>query len=571
MIRNSGNDIDLAIRMVNTPFPATDCMKYAIVLVILLAIPAAGICAAGCTGILSPGTSQPAVSPGTSTGSHGPGELNATIARFDTYAEKARQRWNVPGMAVAIVKDRNIIFMKGYGTKTAGGTEPVTTDTVFQIGSTSKAFTAALAAMEVDSGRMDWNDPVIRYVPDFRMSDPYVTREFTITDSLAQRSGLDEKWGQDMATLGYNRSEMIHALRYAEPVTSFRSSYRYQNIPFIVAAAAVENTSGMSWEDNLKVRIFTPLNMTGASTGYDAFRSSPDHAGLHMIGILPEGNLGPVPIDPDWRFNHFTDAMGPAGGINANSKDMAAWTIFQLGNGTYEGRRIMSAKSLAYLHTPQTPIPEEMTANSKSYYCQGWVYQEMNGTPPIVRHTGETLGHHAYILLVPGENLGIVILANEAGPGLPEDAGMMFYRMYFGTATGSETSAEDPLAAIKTFLFRPEAARPDHPAPPLLLAEYAGSYVNPVYGTATVNEVNGNLTLTLGKDPVTLYLTSWDGNTFSATCPEWTWGPEYHGRVVFDTGDDGTVRQLTTTFFLQKMFNENETFVRSGAVKEHPR
>ena len=286
------------------------------VLLLLLLLLSAGICCAGCT-------SAPASGTGTSTqsasaaqmASHSPTaeQLNQTLADLDDYAEKAIQRWNVPGMAVAVVQDGRIIFVKGYGVKTAGGSEPVTTDSVFEIGSTSKAFTTALVALEVDSGRMNWTDPVIWYVPDFRMSDPWITNEFTLTDSLAQRSGLEEKWGQDMATLGYNRSEMIHALRYAEPVTSFRSQYRYQNIPFMVAAAAVENTSGMSWEDNLQSRIFAPLNMTSASIGYDGFRSAPDHVSLHMIGELPDGTLGPVPIDPDSPFNYGTDRLGPAG------------------------------------------------------------------------------------------------------------------------------------------------------------------------------------------------------------------------------------------------------------------
>jgi CubicO group peptidase (beta-lactamase class C family) len=545
-------------------------MKRSLLLLLLLALLVAGVCFAGCTTTPPPGAGISASSAFTAQqapGSLNPAELNGTLATFDTYAEKARQRWNVPGMAVAIVKDGKIIFAKGYGVKTAGGSSPVTTDSVFQIGSTTKAFTAALVAMEVDSGRMSWNDPVIRYVPDFQMKDPWVTKEFTLTDSLAQRSGLDEKWGQDLSTLGYNRSEMIHALRYAEPVTSFRSQYKYQNIPFMVAAAAVENTSGTSWEENLKIRIFTPLSMTSTSTGYDAFRSEPNHVSLHMIGELPDGTLGPVVTDPDWQFNHATDTLGPAGSINANVKDMAAWTIFQLGNGTFEGKRLMSPENMAYMHTPQILIPGETTADSKSYYCQGWIYQEMNGTPQVVRHTGETLGNHAYVMFVPREHLGIVVLANEAGPSLPEDVGNAFYQMYFRTFR-PDTRAEstDPLKEIKDFLFHPASVRPEHPVPPLPLESYTGSYTSNVYGAATVAEVNGNLTLTLGKNPVTLYLSPWNGDTFSATCPAWKWGPVYDGRVVFSTSPDGTVRQLNTTLFLQKMFNQDATFVRAGAA-----
>ena len=543
-------------------------MKLTRVLIFLLVILVAGVCIVVCTTAPASVTGTATLPAGTSQKAyHSPtaAELNETLAQLNVYAEKARQRWNVPGMSIAVVKDGRIIFVKAYGVKTAGGSDPVTTDTVFEIGSTTKAFMAALVAMEVDSGRMKWNDPVIRYVPDFQMSDPWITKEFTLTDTLAQRSGLYEKWGQDMATLGYNRSETIHALRYAEPVTSFRSAYRYQNIFFNVAAAAVENTSGISFEQNLKTRIFTPLNMKSASASYDALRAEPDHVSLHMIGELPNGTIVPVVTDPAWRFNTITDTLGPAGDINANVKDMATWTIFQLGNGTYEGRRLISPENMAYMHAPQIPMTDESTADSRQYYAQGWIYQEMNGTPPVVKHTGETLGNHAYILMVPRENLGIVVLANEAGIGLNEDVGDSFYKMYFGTyRLDPVAESTSPYNGIyKDFLFPKSASRPANPAPSLPLERYTGTYTSNVYGTATVAEVNGNLTLTLGKDPITLNLSPWDGNTFKSTCPEWTWAQPYEGRVMFDTAPDGTVRNLTTSLFLQKLHHQDATFVRT--------
>jgi len=533
--------------------------------VILLALLFSGICFAGCTTAPSSGTDVPESQSYIASSSPAAGRLNDTIAQFDRHAQNAMLKWNVPGMAVAIVKDGEIIFARGYGVKTAGGSDPVTTDTVFQIGSTSKAFTAALAAMEVDSGRMNWTDPVIRYLPDFRMNDPWVTKEFTITDTLSQRSGLDEKWGTDLATLGYNRSEIIHALRYAEPISSFRSEYAYQNIPFMVTAAAVEKTSGKSWEENLEARIFTPLHMESASTSYEAFLSAPDHATLHMLGLLPDGTLGPVLIDPGWEFNNVTYTLGPAGGINADVKDMAAWAIFQLGDGTFEGKRLISPENMAYMHSPRTPVADVMT-DSMDYYCLGWNYREMNATPPVVHHTGETPGHHAVVYLVPRENLGIVVLANEAGPSLPEDVADGFYRLYFGKAL-PENGADDQdlLQRIKALLYPQKAPRPDNPAPPLPLSEYTGSYTNNAYGTATVAEADGNLTLTFGKKPVvTIRLAPWDGNTFHATCPEWAWGPGYDGTVAFDTAPGGTVRQVTAPLFIEGVLQRNVTFLWAG-------
>ena len=219
---------------------------------------------------------------------------------------------------------------------------------------------------------------------------------------------------------------------------------------------------------------------------------------------------------------------------------MATWTIFQLGNGTFGATQLISPESMAYMHTPRTPTANIMTG-SKSYYCQGWIYQEINGSPPFYWHNGETLGNHAMILFVPSENLGIVVLANEAGPSLPDALALSFYSQYFGR----ENSNISPLY-LQQFrestapLLAPKPVRPANAAPPLALAKYTGSYTEDLYGTATVAEQDGNLTLTFGKNPITLYLSSWDGNTFAANCPQW--GPDYQGRVEFATAPDGTVR-----------------------------
>jgi len=488
-------------------------------------------------------------------------DTNAFLARFDTYAETSRGNAGIPGMAVAIVKDGKIIFIKGYGTKTAGGNDPVTNDTVFQIGSTSKAFTVALVAMEVDKGRMNWSDPMTRYVPDFAMSDPWVTKEYTITDSVAQRSGLADHWGMDLATFGLDRDDMIHSLRYAEPVSSFRSSFMYQNVPFIATGAAIEKTSGKNWEDNLEERIFTPLGMTGASSTYAAFQASPDHVNLYRYGELSDNTTGPIPIEPGWAFNNVSYDFGPAGGINANIRDMAAWTIFQLGNGSYNGQQLISPGSMAYMHTPRTPISDIMTSR-KDYYCPGWIYTEQDGAPDIVWHDGETLGSHSAVLMVPSENLGIVVLANEAGGTmLPDCAAFAFYRQAFGVANPDvcallQAQADESAAR----LLAPKEARPAHPAEPLAPEKYTGNYTNDIYGKAVVAERGGNLTLTFGKKPVTFILSPWDGNTFASTCPQW--GPDYDGRVVFETGKDGSVTGLTTTLILDRDFNRDATFAR---------
>lgn len=528
-----------------------------VLILVALLIISAGCTAANATGITKPiaTTSAGQSHMGTAIDPNNETQFREFIADFDTYAGNAREAWKVPGMAVAIIKDGKIIFVKGYGTKTAGGSDPITADTVFQIGSTSKAFTAALTAMEVDSGRMNWSDPVIMYVPDFQMKDPWVTKEYTITDSLAQNSGLEGYWGTELPMAGLNRSDMIHALRYAEPVSSFRSEFKYQNLAFLVTAAAIEKTSHKSWEDNLQTRIFTPLHMTSASSSYAAFLAAPDHTSLHTTGVRADKTVGPIPTDPGWEFNDFAYVMGPAGGINANVKDMAAWTIFNMGNGSFEGKQLISPENIAYVHSPKTPVAKVMT-DTKRYYSQGWMYQEEAGSPSFVWHNGATAGNHAMVLFVPGNDIGIVILANDPDASMPDVLALTFYNWYFGRENPdlSEESLSAYEKSKEAFLVQ-KPVRPVNATQPLALSEYTGSYVNNVYGKATVTEVNGNLSVTFGKRPVIYNLSPWDANNFTANCPQW--GPAFDGRVSFVTGSDGKVRALTLT----PLFSEGKTAI----------
>ena len=512
---------------------------------------------AGCVTSVQPSPAEISFT-GMSVDLQNTGDREAFLADVDKMAENDLKDWNVPGIAVAIVKDGKVVFTKGYGVKKAGSSDPVTASTVFQIGSTSKAFTAALAAMEVDSGRMKWSDPVIMYVPDFQMKDPWVTKEFTITDSLAQRSGLPDHWGTELGGLGYSRDEMIHALRYVEPISSFRSTYLYQNIPFVVVAAAVEKTSGKSWEDNIKERIFVPLGMTSASTGYDAFIASPDRVSLHWLDLKEDGTYGPVVADSS-PYMIFTTLMGPAGGINANVKDMANWAIFQLGDGTYNGTRLINRESLDYMHTPRTPLSDMMN-NTKDYYCQGWFYKEINGSPSFIWHNGETYGNHAMILLVPSEKLGIVVLSNTIGASLPDMLASKLYDRYFGREdspeiTGAAASYRQSVNFTASDFALPEPLNASTPFP---LSAYTGTFRNDVYGNATVALNDGNLTVTFGKILTTYSLTHFDGNDFFASCPEYH--KAYYDGVTFETGPDNSIQKIILPIMVRPGISP--TFVR---------
>jgi CubicO group peptidase (beta-lactamase class C family) len=269
-----------------------------------------------------------------------PEQLKKILADFDQYAEAARQAWQVPGMALAVVLDDKVVFARGYGVKEVGGSEKVDEHTIFQIGSTTKAFTAALVAMQVDAKKLAWPDRVVEHLPEFQMLDPWVTRQFMLEDLMAQHTGLPPYAGDNQAIMGFDRAHLIHSLYYLKPATSFRSRYAYQNLPFLVAAALVEKYTGQSWEANIKTRIFQPLEMTSSSTSLAAFNAAQNRTYLH---IRKGGQV--VALPRDWTYNYWVYTYGPAGGINSNVVDMAKWVRLQLGQGKFQGRQLVSPKN----------------------------------------------------------------------------------------------------------------------------------------------------------------------------------------------------------------------------------
>jgi CubicO group peptidase (beta-lactamase class C family) len=193
-------------------------------------------------------------------------------------------------MAVAIVKGDELVYSRGFGSRVLNGTEPITPDTVFQLGSASKAFTAAVVAKQVDAGRLDWNSRLIDYLPDFRLYDPWVTREFTVTDALSHRSGLPANAGNFLITLGFDGNYAMHAIRNIQPAYSFRSASGYSNILPLWAARLVENVTGKSWEEDVETEIFDQLAMNNSSIGLEAYQSAKNVAAGHWVSWSSNGS-----------------------------------------------------------------------------------------------------------------------------------------------------------------------------------------------------------------------------------------------------------------------------------------
>ncbi len=460
-------------------------------------------------------------------------ELKKILGDFEQYAEEARQQWQVPGMAIAVVQDGKVVFDKGFGVKQVGGHDPVDKQTVFQIGSTSKAFTTALVAMLADEKKVGWQDKVVNHLPGFRMYDPWVTGEFLVEDLMAQRSGLPGYVGDRQALLGFPREHLIRSLGHFKPVSSFRSRYAYQNGMLLAAGALVEQHTGKTWEENVRARLFKPLGMSSSSADLKGFQQARNVASLH---VKKEGRVTALPRD--WPYHHWVYVYGPAGGINSNIVDMSKWLGLQLGKGKFNGRQLISAAGLEWLHTPKTVMGSER--GEMSYYCLGWVFTAKRPYP-LIWHNGGTTGHKTMVAFVPQAGVGLVVLSNLI-TSLPEALAFRFYDLYFGNPSfdwSREMLAKTKETEQKAKLPPPPAP----PAPPLPLDRYAGTYHHEVYGRATVAADQDGLALTMGPGKVRFSLRPYDRDNFLGHWPGlMADGSEFP--TTFRIGGDGRAHTL---------------------------
>lgn len=416
---------------------------------------------------------------------------------LDAYVDSALRTWKVPGLALAVVRHDSVIYARGYGVRELGRPDPVDAHTVFAIGSSSKAFTAAAVAMLVDERKVRLDAPAATYLPTFQLYDPYATRELTVRDLLTHRSGLargELVWYGS----GYDRDEILRHVRFLQPTTSFRSQFGYQNMMYIAAGQVVAHAANTTWDDFVTRRIFTPLGMTATSTSVGAVAGLPDLASPHgeiadTLRVVTRRNL---------------DNAGPAGSINSTALDMAQWVRLQLGHGVYAGRRLVSDTMMAEMHTPQTVVRIDTAAQRLNPYTHfsdyglGWFVEDYRGHE-VWQHGGNVDGFTALVGMLPDEQLGLVILTNMNGSGLP----MALMRRVFDLqlkAPPRDWSAvmyartEQLRARAKAAERKLEAERVPNTRPSLPLAAYTGTYVDSLYGAVQVREADGQLLLDYG-------------------------------------------------------------------------
>jgi CubicO group peptidase (beta-lactamase class C family) len=320
---------------------------------------------------------------------------NGSLNGFDDYVQKAMKEWEVPGVAIAIVKGDQIVLAKGYGVRKIGEPAVVDEHTLFAIGSSSKAFTAASVAILVDQGKLKWDDPVTKYLPGFEMYDPYVTRELTVRDLLTHRSGLqrgDFLWyGSEL-----DRDEIVRRARFIKPSWSLRSTFGYQNIMYLTAGQLVARVSGKTWDEFIQQCIFAPLSMTSSSTSISAFKTADNVASPHA---KVDEKVSAIP----WRN---IDNIAPAGSINSNVLDMAQWVRLQLNQGAIKNERVFSAAAAKEMHASQTIIrfepPYAMWYPDAHFlnYGMGWFLSDYRGRK-VVEHGGAIDGMRAEVAVIP--------------------------------------------------------------------------------------------------------------------------------------------------------------------------
>ena len=471
----------------------------------------------------------------------------APPADLDAYVARVMQAFEVPGIALTIVKSGQVLVAKGYGVRELGKPAPVDGRTLFGIASNTKIMTAAALATLVDEKKIEWDAPVVRYLPWFQMWDPYVTRELTVRDLLVHRSGLGLGAGDLLwwPASTYNRREVAERLRFIRPATSFRSAYAYDNVLYLVAGEVIEAISGQSWEDFVEARILRRLGMNGSNVRHSAAAAGGNVATPHAP---VDGKVRPVkPFQ--------SDNTNPAGGVNSSAEDMARWLIVFLAHGKLpDGSQLFSEDSWRQLTMTVTPLapaapPPELAPLRANFrgYALGLGTADYRGQK-VLLHTGGLPGYVSRVMMFPDLELGIAVLTNQ-------EAGEAFESVAYRVADHFlQAPAHDWLAAYQAVQRRQagavdeadrnaQTARNAASRPSLPLARYAGKYVDEWYGEIAIEEQNGGLRIRFTKTPLLQgKLEHWQYDSFVARWDDRELRADAF--VTFALNPDGSIDQV---------------------------
>ncbi len=449
-------------------------------------------------------------------------------SEFEQTLEAKRQKAKIPGVAISIVHQGKVIYQRGFGLRNVKENLPVTPDTLFAIGSTSKAFTAVGIGILVNEGKLEWTTPVREIIPEFRLMDEVATRLATPIDLLSHRIGLprhDLVWyGSDLT-----RTQIMSVLRHLQPSKTFREAWQYNNLLYMVAGVVAERASGApSWEAFTRDRILHPLGMQRTNFSVADMAQDADHSRPYIaLESLPEA------VEVPFRS---IDAVGPAGSINSSVAEMSRWLIAQLSGGVIDGQQVLPAEAIATTHQshmvmPPRSSPELSPEFSDMNYGLGWFnYQYRDQL--VVTHNGGIDGFITNIALLPEHELGIIVVSNGAGTDFPGMATNSAIDHWLGVTgkdwyhKGSPESGSDPQTSGPTVVPLQRPAE-----------DYVGAYRHPAYGTATVVLEDGKLILAF-RDLLRAQLLHVGHGVFVI---EGLRSDLDGDKAVFDTGFDGSI------------------------------
>jgi CubicO group peptidase (beta-lactamase class C family) len=427
--------------------------------------------------------------------------IQTLIPRLETYIQEGMKAFDVPGVAIGIVANDRLVYGKGFGLRSKGGSS-VDTRTVFQIGSTTKAFLATTMAIMVDRGKLRWDDRIVDLEPDFQLKDPWVTREFRVFDVMAQRSGLPTYANDALGIFGIDEAGLIRSLRYVDPVSSFRSTFAYTNITHLLAGRVVAKAAGAPNGDTvLRQELLDPLGMKDSSYTAEAIQAASNHAEGHRW--TPDGTVE-IPFTQIFPYD-----FGGAGDINSTVEDMSRWVRLQLGNGTFEGRRLVTAESLAFTRTPKVAVSDKVS------YAMGWdVRQTPNGS--IISHNGGTIGFGAFVGMLPDRDVGVIVLTNTQNMGCPDAIGQWLLDRILDNPEVNYVGEYLKVTTTRYEVSERLFARPTDPRPFPPLAPLAGTFSHPGIGKAMVTVEGDVLVMELQATGAKLRLEPRDGDVFTA-------------------------------------------------------
>ena len=512
-------------------------IKFSYVLIFLVC---AAVLAAGCAqpGSVPQQTSAVSVPAGT----HAAADTSTLVPQFDTIAEKTFNQSGVPGMAVAIVKDDKVVYLRCFGVKNTTTNEPVGPDTRFQLASISKSVTATMVAEMVGNGELSWDDTIVSANPGFRLSDPYVTEHVTYRDLLSHRSGLPEYGSDELQNeFNYSHKEIMDRLQYLGLPGSFRSSYAYSNIGITIAGEAAAMKIGKSFEELVDERIFAPAGMHNTSARFSDFIGSSDRVDTYP---MQEGTPVAGPFMND-------DINTPAGGVSSTVSDMVRYARLQANGGSLDGNQVVNASALKETHTPQ--FIKSYSGTGMTGYGLGWNTFLDGGRSRVEKDGMFSHGIATLITVWPEEKMALVVMTNRFPEGslLTGSISNGWNELYYTGKIEKDWygDAEKNLQVVFDSMTPEPVEKPANPKSARDLRYYTGSYTQDYYGTVRVVAESGKLLVYPGHSTTPFILEPYDGDTFRDASGA--------GLVTFSVGTNATADGA--------WFAHYETPGRSGA------